>query len=291
MLRQKTSLASLLYLLTACTSHTPGPEVTPSPSQPPSSRGETPTLSPSSSWEFHPSEQNHQYRSTSYVVIREISATQPRADTLRVSTHFTISLNQLLTPIAISGYIDSVTTTQNGVPTFQLNNVLTKPEFTGTATPNQLVLNLSTNQVQCSSPIASILGEIRPVVTTHPRSLSLKSTWTDSVSTVTCSGIGIPTTLKAIRSYRVLGETSYSAIRALVLERTEVSHFSGTGSQQRHQVQIEGEGTGTSRIYLDINNAVTLAVENNQKVETRIKSSGRLQHFVQDITQKIELAR
>jgi hypothetical protein len=76
-----------------------------------------------------------------------------------------------------------------------------------------------------------------------------------------------------------------------MIERTEVSHFSGSGSQQQHQVEIEGEGTGISKIYLDINNGATLAVENNQKVETRIKSSGRLQHFVQDITQQIQLTR
>lgn len=287
---QKTSLISLIYLLTACASHTLSPEVTPSPSQPVSNSSNTPATSPGSIWEFHTSEQSHQYRSTSYTTIHETSTTRPRADTLKLSIHFAINLNQLQTPITISGYIDSATIAQNGTLTFQLDNAPSRIGFTGKATLDELTLNLSTSQGECSSPITSILGEIRPVVTTHPELLSLASTWTDSISTMTCSGIRIPTTLKTARSYRVLGETTYSTIRVLVIERTEVSHFSGGGSQQQHQVEIEGVGTGISKIYLDVNNGATVAVENTQRVETTIKSSGRLQHFILDITQKIELA-
>jgi hypothetical protein len=92
-----------------------------------------------------------------------------------------------------------------------------------------------------------------------------------------------------VRSYRVLGEATYSATRVVVLERTEATNFTGSGSQEQHQVEVTGVGTGTSRIYLDSTTGNTVAVENTQKVDTTIRSSGRLQHFIQDITQKVEL--
>lgn len=288
MSRQKTSLASLICFLTACASHTPGPEVTPYPSQPRPTETTIRTNPTNTTWEFAPSEQNHTYQSTSYTIIHEVSSIRLRVDTLKLNTHFTLNLNQVQTPTIVSGYIDTVTIAQSSGPSSQLNNSSSRIGFTGKITDGELTLKLSTNQAECIFPMASILGEIRPVITPHPRALSLTSAWTDSISAVTCSGTGILTTLKAVRSYRVLGETTYSAAQVLVIERTEAIHFNGSGSQEQHQVQIEGVGTGSSRIYLDITNGATIAVESAQKVETAIRSSGRLQRFIQDITQKIE---
>jgi hypothetical protein len=284
----KTSSASLIWFLTACTAHTPSPEVTPYPSQPRSAETIPHTNPANSRWEFAPSEQHHSYQSTSYTIIHELSAIRPRVDTLQLNTHFTVHFDELQTPATISGHIDSMTTAQNIPLSSKLNNPLSRVEFTGQIENGELTLELSPNQADCSSPMTSILGEIRPAITTHSRQVSRTSVWTDSISTVTCSGNGIPTTLKTVRSYRVLGETIHSQTQVLIIERTEATHFNGSGSQEQHQVQIEGIGTGISRIYLDTTTGATIGVENTQKIDTTIRSSGRVQHFIQDITQRIE---
>jgi len=169
------------------------------------------------------------------------------------------------------------------------NNVISGINFSGQISDTGLTLKLPATQSECSSPLVSILGEIRPVITTHPKTLSPGSVWTDSVSAFSCSGAGIPTTLKVIRSYRVLGEAIYSQTQVVVLERREATSFNGTGSEQQHQVEVTGVGTGTSRIYLDSTTGDAIAVESTQKIDTAVKSSGRLQRFVQDISQKIKL--
>lgn len=289
MSRSNISLAGFIWLLTACTSHTSGPEVAPYPSQPKPAETTAHTSSTNTTWEFIPSEQSHIYRSTSYTVVHEVSTTKPRVDTLKLNTHFSINLNQLQNPTTISGYIDSATVAQNSGLTSQLNNPQSRIGLTGEIEGGEVRLKLSADQGECSSPITPILGEIRPLITTHSKALSLTSAWTDSISAVTCSGSGIPTTLKIVRSYRVLGEETYSATQVLLIERIEATNFNGSGSQEQHQVEIKGIGIGTSRIYLDRTTGATVAVESTQKIDTIIRSSGRLQHFIQNITQKIEL--
>jgi hypothetical protein len=283
----KNSLTILISVLTACTSHTAGPGVTPYPPQPGPSETVTRIIPTNSTWQFAPSEQTHTYQSTSYTVIHEVSAVRPHTDTVKLSTHFTIKLNQVETPTIISGYIDSVTVIGNSGPTIPLNQPQSRVGFTGEVRDGVLTLKLSAGQADCTSSMTPILGEIRPVITTHATTLSLTSVWTDSISTITCSGSVVPTSLNAVRSYRILGETTYSGIQALVIERTEATRFNGAGSQGQHQVQIEGIGKATSRIYLAIADGATIAVENTQEIDTTIRSSA-VQRFVQEITQKIQ---
>lgn len=288
--QSKTSLAALIWVLSACSSHIPSPEVAPYPSLPePAETTTNPITSTVSLWEFAPSEKSYTYQSTTSITIHEISPISARTDTVKLNTRFTINLNQLQTPTTISGHLDSVTVTRTTGPRLDLSNPTSGINFSGEITANGLILKLTTTQADCTSPLTSVLGEVRPVITSRPKTLSLTTVWTDSISALTCSGTGMPTTLRVIRSYRVLGQTTYSATQVVALERTETTNFNGSGSQEQHQVELTGVGIGTSRIYLDRITGNTVAVESTQKVDTAIRSSGRLQHFVQDITQKIQL--
>lgn len=290
MLQPKKSLASFIWVLSACSSHIPAPETVPYPSLPERAESTSNRISSTvNRWEFTPSEQSQTYQSTTNIIVHEISAIRSRSDTLILNTRFHINLNERQTPTIISGYIDSITATQTTGPNSQLNNPVSRISFTGGITAGELTLKLTTIEAGCTSPLTSMLGEIRPVITSHPKILSLTSTWTDSISTLACSGTEIPTTLGIIRSYRILGEMTYSTTRVVAIERTETTNFNGSGSQDRHQVEITGVGTGTSRIYVDATTGNTIAVESTQKIDTLIRSSGRLQHFVQDITQRIKL--
>ena len=288
--QRKTSLASLIFLLCACSSRTPRPEVAPYPSLPEPTETTTNRISSAAKlWEFIPSEQSYTYQSVTNMIVHEISTIRSRTDTLKLNTRFRIKLSQRQNSTIVSGYIDSVLIEQAARQDSEVNNATSEIGFGGEVTDARLTLKLATNQPECSSPLTSILGEIRPIILFHPTTLSLTSVWTDSVSASSCSGAGIPTTLKIIRSYRVLGETTYFTTQVVVLERTETASFNGAGSQTQHQVEITGMGTGSSRIYLDKITGNTIAVESIQKIDAAIKSSGRLQHFVQDITQKIKL--
>jgi hypothetical protein len=281
--RHQTVLASLLLVITACASRGPAPEVIPSPSEV-ISTGSTVTTSSRTTWKFALREQKHAYHSTSYAVIREVTPATSRIDTVRLATYFTLNLNQLQTPTAISGYIDSITVERAS----ETSTTRSRTDFTGSIIAGQLRLSLPADKPECTSPISATLGEIRPVIMTLPQTLSLASSWRDSISTATCSSIGIPTLLSIIRSYRVVGEGNYATAPVLILNRTEAIHFSGDGHQEQHQVHIEGTGTGSTRVYIDLSNGTIVGIENTQKIETSITSSGVTHQFIQDVTHKID---
>src|SRR6476620_9963643 len=199
--QRKTRLASLIFVISACSSHTRGPEVAPYPSLPEPAETTTNRISSAAGvWTFTASETSHTYQSTTNIIVHEISTIRSRADTLKLNTRFTIKLNQLQNPATISGHIDSVLLEQTTRQNPEVNNAASGMGFSGQITDTEVTLKLTATQSECSSPLTSILGEIRPVIATHPKTLSLTSVWTDSVSVSSCSGAGIPTTLKIIRS-------------------------------------------------------------------------------------------
>jgi len=246
-------------------------------------------MSSNTTWHITRHNQKNKYQSSSSTIIREIQAGTPHVDTVQLETYFTIELQQQETPTTLSGYTDSARITRKGTRTVEVSNVQSENRFVGRITVNELIFNPATNPPDCSSLSTLALGEIRPAIITHPSSLSLNSTWADSVLATTCNRNGIPTTIKNIRTYQVLGEVSRSMARILVLKRMEIIHFIGTGSQQQHQIEIEGSGSGSSIIYMDITSGVLTELEDFQKLETTIKTSGRVHHYTQEIRQKASL--
>lgn len=288
--RQRIGLVGFIYILTACASHIPAPETTPSSSGSTLAGTATPTFLSRGPWIFSTQEEPHKYQSTSHTIIHELLAPILHIDTVSLGTSFVINLSRPRGLATIFGYINSVTI-RSTVRFSTENSKLALPiGFTGTVTAGELTLNLSDNQLECVSPASSILGEVRPVIVTYPSPLFPASAWTDSISATACSGPGIPTTIKSVRSYRVTGEATHASIHTLVIERTESTRFSGSGVQGHHQVQIEGFGTGSSRIYLDINTGTVTATETFEKVNLMVKSSGQVRHYIQEVTQKVELA-
>lgn len=288
MSKQKTWLANGLCILTACTSHTPAPEIIPSPrSTLPSA--ETPPLESTGSWTFTTSSQIHRYRSRSITTINETPARKSRADTIRLDTYFTISLSPLHSTTTIAGQIDSLLLSSNAkIPVNQSRIRLPIP-FTGNLADKVLILRPSESQPECASPVTTILGEIRPVIFLHPSPIFSNSTWKDSLSTATCSSTQIPTTVELASSYQVSGRTRYGIIQALVIERTDSTHFVGHGMQDQHQVDITGIGVGLTNIYLDINTGTLALTDTRAITSITVRISGQERRFTQEVTQRVDL--
>ena len=289
MLQKYIRLTVLVGILSECASRTLTPDEIPSPQYPPTeSTRLQPTTQSRELWQFTPREQTQQYRSTTYSIIHQTSEPLHRADTLTLNTHITVNLNHLHLPPTISGYIDSIEITGTNRSNLQISEPGAKVLFNGIISANNLIISSPNSQLQCASSANSILGEVRTVLGAIPLQFSRFSTWTDSVSATVCSGAQIPTTLKSIRSYRVIGEETYAGISALLIQRKDSTEFTGSGPQEQHQIQVRGLGKGTSQIYLDIETGIMIAVVTTQKTQLIIKSSGWERHFTQDVSQKVK---
>ena len=289
MRRQRTYLISIIYTLTACTSHTPAPETIPSSPQSTLPRTEAHTTESNGPWIFTTPSVSHTYRSTSLTTIYEILTPKVRIDTVRLDTFFTISRGSLHAATTIAGHIDSLRISSNANFSANKAEIKLPVVFTGKVTANVLVLEPSENEAQCSSPMAAILGEVRLVILSYPSPLFLNSAWKDSTSTVTCSGTQIPTTLQSVSSYQVSGKTTYALIHALVIQRIDSTHFAGHGIQNQHQLELEGIGVSFATIYLDINTGTITLIKAHQKTNMTIKASGKERRFSQEVTQRVDL--
>jgi hypothetical protein len=79
--------------------------------------------------------------------------------------------------------------------------------------------------------------------------------------------------------------------QVLEIRRSDQTRLSGDGSQGQHQVHIEGEGTGNSTILIDAITGVTTTLESQQELHIAVRTSGRIQNFVQTTKQMIQQTR
>lgn len=243
-------------------------------------------------WVLAPSYQPHTYHSITQTTVKEFSNSTNRQNMIETTTIFTISLDQSRTPLIISGHIDTIRFHQQNQPSSESSPFTLPLLFDGELTPTALTINVKNSQVTdgiCNPSIGSILGDLHAAITAYPLRLTPEFTWRDSTLVTTCTTGGIPTTKKTIQSFRVVGEKAFNATRALLLQRLDSTYISGDGSQNNHQIHLEGNGTGTANLYINPTAAVTLGVQLSEKLEITITNSGRMRHFIQEVTQRVEL--
>jgi len=163
--------------------------------------------------------------------------------------------------------------------------------FTGSLTGNDLQITATSQNPQCISKIGLILGEVRPVISTIPVDLKAGATWADSIDTTACAGEKIPTTVHNSRKYSIQGTTEIRGRQTLAIIRSERIQLSGDGSQDQHQIHLQGEGTATTQLNIDAETGLLITAESNQQLHVAITASGRVQSFVQTTHQVIDLIR
>lgn len=299
MYKQAITLILAAISFTACTS--PGrfpPAISlPSPSKPETTAKVTDFSA--RQWTFNFQNNARTYSSTSQTTFDSDSSNSiGNKDTISIRSQFTIAIDRLQTPASISGHIDSIIV-QAGSRIGTDNRKINMPiNFSGIIDSSQLVLNAieksstfttQTEDSSCNNPASFFLGEIRGGVVLLPTRLYSSSRWSDTISTVTCSGSTIPSRVEIIRFYQVVGERADGNTTTLLLKRTEHIHLKASGVQGQHQVKLEGEGIGSSNITLDPATGTALVIEVYQELKLTIISSGQSKRFIQRVKQRIAL--
>ncbi len=297
MYKQVINLIIAAISFTACISPGRFPPTTPTSSKPETAPKAT---NPSArQWTFNFHNEAHTYSSTSQTILESDSSNSNSSrDTVSIAIRFTLAIDRSQMPISISGHIDSFVLKPGSRIGTDNQKTSIPIDFNGIIDSGQLVLNattksssstIQTENNSCNGLVNSLLGEVRGGIILIPVQLQPSSTWADTVSTVTCSGNTIPSSLEIIRSYQVIGETTSSNITALLIKRTEHIHLIGNGAQGQHRVKLEGEGTGSSDITLDFATGTILAVKIYHELRLTIISSGQTKHFTQSLKEQISL--
>ncbi|MFN2601272.1 MAG: hypothetical protein ABR582_00795 [Gemmatimonadaceae bacterium] len=241
-------------------------------------------------WIVTPSHQSQRYHSISHTIVHEVSKPIIHQSSIEVTTAFTISLDQEHTSLIISGHIDTVRFNRENQSTPD-NNSLTLPlSFEGELGSTTLTITVKNHQVSdksCSPFISSILSDVRTTVAIYPTRLTPGLTWKDSTLIKSCTTQGVPTTRKTLQSFRVVGEKTFNATKAIFLQRVDSTYTSGDGAEGNHEIHLTGIGTGTANIYISPITAATLSTELVEKTEIAITNSGKTRQFIQEVTQRL----
>ncbi len=221
---------------------------------------------------------------------------EPESDTLTSIVHFSITADRAHLLTVISGVIDSINTKLGDRIGPDSSKIDLPANFEGNLSEQNIELNLATApgtrlttvSPGCTNPVTAVLGDIRTLLTILPEAITTALKWTDTISTITCNTAGISSTVHILRSYNVLGDTTYSGLEALVIQRTELTELNGRGAQGQHEVTLTGNGTGLTTLYVD-KRGIPLATETSQNLALTIRTSGRFKHFKQHSQQTTKL--
>lgn len=287
----KFTLVVLVYL-TACVSphvvHQVPSEPKPSESQ---TRNENSHLQ-DQSWDFKAQKEFNAYTSRTQSIIQMNLDSSVTTDTVLTTVHFLLGLNRLESVDTISGYIDHAGfISGRSIKTEQ--KPLTVPVvFSGSATLGRILLDPLHIQADigfCENQETAHLNELHPALFFLPQHLQVGARWSDTVSTIKCTGAKLPLQIEIIRSYLVHGDTQIDGLHQILITRTEITNVSGNGSQGQHRMIFKGEGSGVSKIFLSPETGTTRLVEATQQLLLILYTSGKRYRFTQHVQQRIEL--
>jgi hypothetical protein len=191
--------------------------------------------------------------------------------------------------ISFTAIVDTYSSTTQGligpVKTVQL-----PVQVSGKFADSGITIRNDGSSEKCNPVSSTIVSDLHNLLTRFPALLSQGMIWKDSASTSGCQA-SIQTTSRTIRSYVVLGESTYESRPVVVVQRTDTIHAEGEGAQQQHAVRLNAGGTGKAIYYLDTKDGYIVRLTADQEMILTITASGKAHQFKQNSRQDFRLAR
>jgi len=138
-------------------------------------------------------------------------------------------------------------------------------------------------------PTAALILRAQQLLPRIPNALQAGATWRDSTTTTGCRGM-IPAASTVISNYTVTGDTTINSTRVLQIQRADSISATGEGSSGQHRILVTATGTGLSHAFLDPNTGRLVMLRGTQSTLVNVTTSGRLERFLQNVTESISLA-
>ena len=245
------------------------------------------------SWHFKFGNETYSYTSVTQTTIQLINNPPSSVDTFTTSSHFSITVDHQQTPSMISGELTQMEVLPGQRVHHQLP-IASAFGFAGSVTSGQVLLHLvpiTADTALCNNPAASYLSELHAGIVSLPAQIQTGSSWSDTLSAITCSANRLLLTVQTIRSYQVQGMVQEANLQFLLIKRTEQVRLSGTGSQEQHQMEVRGEGSGSANLFLNPKTGTLRAARIRQSLDLTLLTSSKSYQFRQGTIQKIDFVR
>jgi len=301
-LRTALSLGAIVALSSACgPSGTPTPSTAPRPVPTPAPpvvappAAAAPNVSPPAPHPFVYAPGTYRYEVRTDAVIT--SEGDSRVDTVstRALVTYRITRGDSGT-ISIQGTVDSFTVASSRAPGAAPPS--TDIPFTMTASLDGRLQATSTidSASVCATPVSAVITAGRELLTALPVPLVPAAEWTDSTTTVTCRG-ALPLIARSVRQSRA----SWVAVPAdwarqpgdvaFEVARTTTTTISGQGRAAGRQVDLSGNGQGSSVLYVDPELGILLGGTGNGSTKIVVDAGTQRQEFIQAVHQQVRLLR
>lgn len=151
------------------------------------------------------------------------------------------------------------------------------------------VVNPSPAASPACDPTAALILRAHQLLPRVPNALLAGATWRDSTTTTGCRGM-IPAASTVISNYTVTGDTTINSTRVLQILRADSISATGEGSSGQHRILVTATGTGLSHAFLDPITGRLVMLNGTQSTVVNVTTSGRLEQFLQNVTESISLA-
>jgi hypothetical protein len=199
--------------------------------------------------------------------------------------------------LMVDGIVDTFTVTNSraglSIP------VQTGVPFTLTAFPDGRLQDDTTtpdSAAACATPVSPVVTAGREILAALPVALAPAAMWTDSTMTVTCRG-ALPLVTRSVRQSRAswasvpASWSRHDGDVAFEVARTTATTISGQGHAAGRQVDLSGQGEGSSVLYVDPELGVLLGGTGNGSTRIVVDAGSQRQEFIQSVRQQIRLLR
>jgi hypothetical protein len=193
--------------------------------------------------------------------------------------------------LEVTGSVDSVSvTTPERIPTPTAGSDI-RPRFHARLASGGQLIDLSSDATTaCQQAIDPLSAAAMGLFVTLPPAISVGTSWSDTISTVTCRG-RMPIITTAVRQYRVIKDTLLANTRALQLARTDSIHVSNRPDTAADQMKADGAGSATFTLYVDPKSGMLLNAAGQSHTEILVTAGDSLFPFREDARQTITLIR
>lgn len=269
--------------LAGCVSARPPQPAAPTPSVPVPS----PINTGPKTWSFNFTPGTVAYKISRSATIDDLDAGAKREISTN-SSHESIELQAIGDTISFTAVVDTFsTTTQGAIGPAQVAQL--PLQLAGFLVSDSLVFTDSLIQ-KCNPIATALVTDLHNLLVSFPDTLSIQMSWRDSTSLLGCQG-SIGTQSHLTRSFKVIGESSYEGIPAVIVQRIDSIQATGEGAQQQHRMLLDARGIGSAVYYLDISSGRVLHLSSNQDLNLLITASGKLSHFRESAKQEFALVR
>ena len=291
-IRMKILYNGVAMLLFSAACARSNPAAAPSSDLPQSS---SPVVSPASgSWSLIPDEGLHSYASKIITTLELQNTTGIVRDSFVVTLDFSMRIQDVASP-RITGTVDRLHREPESRPSETEPAVALPLSFSGRITSGGLILDSAGGRpvalvAACESAGLNQMSVIQRNISSAPLELRTGTNWTDSSTVSTCSGT-VPVELTTIRTYTVIGGAPAPEGATIIVERSERTRARGEGTQGQHRIGLQATGTGSARLYLEAASGLLRLAEGKSRTAITIRSSGRLQQFVQIVEERTTRVR